>query len=80
MAHGLTLTAADTIVWFGPTTSLEIFEQANARIRRVGQKHKQQVFMLQGTKMERELYARLRDKRDVQNGILDILADLTEHQ
>lgn len=76
MAHGLTLTAADTIVWFGPITSLEIFEQANARISRVGQTRKQQIFMLQGTTAERRIYDRLRQKRDVQEGVLDLLKDL----
>lgn len=78
MAHGLTLTAADTIIWFQPITSLEIFEQANARITRIGQTRKQQVFMLQGTEAERKVYARLRQKRDVQNSILDLIQDLTE--
>lgn len=77
MAHGLTLTAADTIIWFAPTTSLEIFEQANARIRRVGQKHKQQVLMFQATKAERQMYARLRAKQKVQNTLLDLFAEAT---
>lgn len=72
MAHGLTLTAADTIIWFAPITSLEIFEQANARIRRVGQKHKQQVLMFQSTKVERYVYARLQQKRNVQTALLDM--------
>ena len=31
LAHGLTLTAADTIIWFMPITSLDIYDQANAR-------------------------------------------------
>jgi SNF2 family DNA or RNA helicase len=78
MSHGLNLQAADTIVWFAPIHSLEIFEQANARIRRVGQKHKQQVFMLQGTRAERLVYQSLRTKRAAQESVLDILADLTE--
>ena len=47
--HGLTLTAATTIVWYAPVTSLEIYEQANARIRSVGQKHHQQFLHLQST-------------------------------
>jgi len=78
MAHGLTLTAADTIVWFAPLPNLEIFEQANARIRRVGQKHKQQILMLQSTKAERQMYARLRAKQKVQNMLLDMFADASE--
>jgi SNF2 family DNA or RNA helicase len=77
MSHGLTLTAADTIIWFSPITSLDIFQQANARITRVGQTRKQQVFMLQGTAAERKVYARLRQKRDVQESVLDLLKDLT---
>lgn len=72
MAHGLTLTAADTIVWFGPYPNLEIFDQANARITRVGQKHRQQVLMLTGTPVEAQLYKRLQDKQKVQDTLLDM--------
>lgn len=75
MSHGLTLTSADTIIWFAPTTSLEIFEQANARIRRVGQKHKQLILMFSATKAERQMYARLRAKQKVQNLLLEMFAD-----
>jgi SNF2 family DNA or RNA helicase len=75
MSHGLTLTAADTIVWFAPYTSLETYEQANARIRRVGQKHKQQILMFQGTPAERKVYARLRAKKKVQDKILDLFLE-----
>lgn len=78
MAHGLTLTAADTIIWFAPLPNLEIFEQANARIRRVGQKHRQQVLMFAATKAERQMYARLRAKQKVQNMLLEMFADATD--
>lgn len=74
MSHGLTLTAADTIIWFAPTTSLEVFEQANARIRRIGQKHKQQILMFQSTKAEKRMYSRLRSKQKIQNALLDLFA------
>lgn len=75
MSHGLTLTAADTIVWFGPYASLETFEQANARIRRLGQKHKHQILMLQSTAVERKIYARLRQKQKVQDNLLELFED-----
>ena len=72
MSHGLTLTAASTIIWLGPIASLETFEQANARITRVGQKHKQQVLLFSGTKVESKLYQRLRQKQGVQDTLLEM--------
>ena len=58
-AHGVTLTAASTVVWFGPTTSLDTYLQANARAHRNGQKHKVTVVNLQGSKAEAQLYKAL---------------------
>jgi SNF2 family DNA or RNA helicase len=75
LAHGLTLTAADTIVWFGPITSLEIYDQANARIRRVGQTRKQQFIHLQATPTEKKIYSLLINKQDVQSQLLDMFRD-----
>jgi SNF2 family DNA or RNA helicase len=72
LAHGITLTAADLIIWFAPVTSLEIFDQANARIRRVGQKHKQLIKMYQGSPVEKKIYAMLRQSQQVQNHLLDL--------
>ena len=77
MSHGLTLTAADTIVWFGPVTKLETFEQANARIRRIGQTRKQQIIRFVSTPAERVLYQRLAAKQTLQDNILSILAEVT---
>lgn len=75
MAHGLTLTAADTIVWFGPITSLEIYQQANARIRRVGQKGKQQYLHLQSTKAEKRIYQLLIDTGNIQEELLGMFRE-----
>ena len=77
LAHGLTLTEANTIVWFGPTLSLETFDQANARIHRVGQTHKQQVILLQGTEVESRIYAMLRNKHLVQEKLLGLFEEAT---
>jgi len=78
VAHGLTLTAADTIIWYLPITSLEIYEQANARITRVGQKHKQKVLHLQSTPVEKKIYSLLQRKQKVQDTLLQLLAEATE--
>ena len=58
-AHGVTLTAADTIIWYSPVTSVETYLQANARIDRPGQKHPTTVFHIQGSPIESRLYAML---------------------
>lgn len=70
MAHGLTLTAANVIVWYAPTQSLEIYEQANARIVRPGQTAKTLIAHLYGTPVERVTYARLRARGSMQGLLL----------
>ena len=72
MAHGLTLTAANVIIWFSPTTSLETYEQACARITRPGQKRKQLIMHLTGSKVESKLYRRLQQKSSLQGALLEL--------
>jgi len=71
MSHGLTLTAASTIVWYSCVTSNETFEQANGRISRPGQKNNTFVIMLEGTQVEKRIYSRLRNKQKLQGALLD---------
>lgn len=77
LAHGLTLTEADTIIWYSPIASLDIYDQANARITRVGQMHKQQVLHLQGTPVEKKIYSLLRSKQKIQTQLLTLFEDAT---
>ena len=77
LAHGITLTSANVIVWYGPVTSLEIYEQANARIRRIGQKNKQLILHLQSTPVERKIYKLLQNNQQVQDAFLEMFADAT---
>jgi len=58
-AHGVTLTAANTIIWYAPVTSAEIYMQANARINRPGQRNAMTIFHIQGSSIENRLYAML---------------------
>jgi SNF2 family DNA or RNA helicase len=78
LAHGITLTAADTVIWFAPVTSLEIYDQANHRIRRVGQQHKQLVLHLQSTPVEKKIYRMLQGKQKVQNKLLALFEAHTD--
>ena len=73
MSHGLTLTAASTIIWYGPVTSNEIFEQANGRVRRPSQTKRTVIAEISGSAIETRYYGRLRDKQDTQGALLDII-------
>jgi SNF2 family DNA or RNA helicase len=77
-AHGVTLTAADTIVWWGPTSSLETYAQANARVHRAGQRHPTTVIRLQGSNAERHVYKMLDTKDAVHTQIVDLYKQLLD--
>lgn len=72
VAHGITLTAASTIVWHGMIPSGEIYNQANGRITRIGQKEKQTIIHLIGSKAEKHIRNILRSKGNVSKEILDL--------
>ena len=73
MSHGLTLTAASTIIWYGPIASNGVFEQANGRARRPGQTKRTVIAMISGSAIETRYYDRLRDKQTTQGALLDII-------
>jgi SNF2 family DNA or RNA helicase len=77
MSHGVTLTAANVVIWAGPPTSLEVFEQANARISRVGQTRKQLVITLSSFPAEKLTYARLQARAGLQTLLLDMVREMT---
>jgi SNF2 family DNA or RNA helicase len=75
MSHGLTLTAATTIVWYAPTNSNDTYVQANARVRRPGQTRTTVIVHIAGSKIERRIYDRLGKKGKMQGVLLDLLED-----
>lgn len=77
-AHGVTLTAANTIVWWGPTSSLETYAQANARVHRSGQKHPSTVVQLQGSPVEKRIYKMLDERINIHTKMIDLYQDILE--
>ena len=72
MAHGLTLTAASTIIWYSPVTSNEIFQQANARIVRPSQTKTTNIVMFSGSQVEQKIYRTLKDRGRLQDLVLEL--------
>jgi SNF2 family DNA or RNA helicase len=75
MSHGLTLTAATTLVWYAPITSNDTYVQACARVRRPGQTRTTVICHIVGSEMERRMYERLQKKQKLQNVLLDMLQE-----
>lgn len=78
MAHGLTLTSASTIIWYGPINSNEIYGQANGRIERIGKRHVSNVIHIEATDLEHKMYTRLKNKEKLQGLLLDLIQEQTE--
>jgi SNF2 family DNA or RNA helicase len=74
-AHGITLTAANTIVWYSLIASNELYQQGNARIVRPGQIRKTLIIVFASTKAERHIASILERKGNVSAEILKLFVD-----
>lgn len=77
-SHGVTLTAANVVVWFAPITSVETYLQANARVHRAGQHNPCTVVRLQGSPVEKKMYKMLESKVDIHTKIIDLYKNVLE--
>jgi SNF2 family DNA or RNA helicase len=71
-SHGLTLTAANTVIWYAPVTSVETYLQANARINRPGQKNAMTIVHIRGSEVENKLYYMLQNNITNHEKIVDL--------
>ena len=71
-SHGLTLTAANTIIWYAPVTSVETYLQANARINRPGQHNPMTIVHIKGSEIESRLYSMLQNNITNHEKIIDL--------
>ena len=59
-SHGVTLTAADTVIFYGPVMSVETYLQCIARADRIGQtSNNVTVIHLQGSEIEKRMFKQL---------------------
>jgi SNF2 family DNA or RNA helicase len=78
MSHGLTLTAATTVVWFAPIWNHEQYQQACARVRRPGQSRTTVIVHLAASEVEDKIYKRLQNKETMQGLLLDMMKGTSE--
>jgi SNF2 family DNA or RNA helicase len=77
-SHGVTLTAADTIIFWSPITSIETFLQCCGRIDRIGQTNKMTVIMLCGSEIERKTYRHLQGLMDAHKSLVSLYKEILE--
>lgn len=77
-SHGVTLHAANVVVYWSPVMSVETYLQANARVHRAGQRNPCTVVHLQGSPVERKMYAMLRSKVDIHTKMVELYKNLLE--
>ena len=77
-AHGLNLTASNTVIWYGPTWSSELYQQANARINRQGQKNKMTIYHIISTALEAGIYRALWGQVQMSTTLLGLYEDATK--
>ena len=74
-AHGITLTAADTIIFYGPLMSVELYKQAIARADRKGQTaDKVTVHHIQSSPIEKKMFAAM-DSKVLDSSLLTSMFD-----
>jgi hypothetical protein len=71
-SHGVTLHAANVVVYWSPVMSVETYLQANARVHRAGQVNKVTIVHLQGSRVERKMYQMLQNKVDTHQRLVDL--------
>lgn len=75
-AHGVTLTAADTVVFWGPVMSVETYLQCIARAHRIGQQGKNvTVVHLQGSEIEAKMFKQLAERVEDHFSIVKLYDD-----
>ena len=78
-SHGVTLTAADTVIFWGPVMSTETYIQCCARSDRKGQdSDKVTVIHIQGSDIERKMFKRLAERVEDNNLLVKLYEEVLD--
>jgi len=72
ISHGVTLTAASVMIFLGPVTGNDQYQQLLGRLNRTGQKNRMVVFQLYANNMEIKLYDALENAQSYQEAVMDL--------
>lgn len=78
MSHGLNLVEADTTIFYGPIYSNDEFQQVIERFNRAGQTRKMTVWRIGAHPLDWSIYKRVDNKREMQDGILNLYRSIME--
>lgn len=77
-SHGVTLHAANVVVFWSPVMSVETYIQCCARVDRAGQRNPMTVVHLQGSPVETKIYDMLQNKIDTHTKLVDLYREEIE--
>lgn len=77
-SHGITLHAANTVIWYSPCLSTETYLQANDRVHRKGQKNPCTIVHIIGSSAERKVYRTLQTNVATQSNLLSLYKEVLE--
>lgn len=72
LSHGVTLTAAATMIFLGPVTGNDQYQQLLGRINRTSQVNPMTVIQMYATGIEIKLYEALDNAQDFQEAVMDL--------
>ena len=78
IGHGLELSVADTIVWWSPNHSPELYAQANERMASASQRNPMGIYHLGAISMEWAVYGNVSNKLALQKTTLDMFKEFVE--
>jgi SNF2 family DNA or RNA helicase len=80
-SHGVTLTAADTVIFWGPVMSTETYIQCCARSDRKGQtSDKVTVIHIQGSDIEKKMFKRLAERVEDNNMLVKLYEEVLDRK